>query len=600
MALAAGDKRAAMAVQGDVMGAVRKATVWVVGMGVGVAVLAQSPPPGSGGTPGVAATPSFVPTRPELAPARDDKQASPEALPDASRTVKPPRELGKPDDVLTLDVSGYAVASDAPARLVQALPDMTAAFVGKARTYEDIANAASEVTRYLQRELGYYLGYAYIPEQQPVDGVVKIAILEGRLDHVELVWDDQCMVDKAVVEAYLERLRPGSILTVQEVERAVFLVNDLRGISVRAEVKAGSLPGTAILQFTARPEAGVVGKVDADVNGSRFIGVGRLGGLVTLNSPFGRGDGLSATAIASSTGGLRFALFGYTSPVGSDGLKVGTSVSALNYKLDATEFPLGLKGSGVTYNAFALYPWERSRNLNLFALAAADIKTYADSIAGLTTNKRVDDLNLGLTGDFRDSVATGAVNTFEAGVSFGHLSYRGGLPTGVDDASSFTKLNLAYSRLQNVVSGQVLAFLSMRGQYALNNLDTTEQFRAGGPDGVRAYAPGEGTGDSGVVVSAELRWLPPESLLGRWAREISFAAFFDAAQVQFRHDPNQISRDASYVNHAGLAGAGLSMVWAKPGEYALRLSIAKPTHGVAKSDTRVRDPRLYLQGSWFF
>jgi hemolysin activation/secretion protein len=548
-----------------------------------------------------ATTPSFVPTRPELSPLREDKQATPDALPPTGAAgTPPPRELGKPDDVLTIDGARYSVASDAPPSLVKALPGLTSAFVGKARTYEDISNAASEVTRYLQRELGYYLGYAYIPEQQPVDNVVRIAILEGRLDHVELIWDEACKVDKAVVQAYLDRLKPGAILTVQDVERAVFLVNDLRGISVRAEVKAGALPGTAILAFTARPEATVSGKVDADVNGSRFIGVGRLGGLLTLNSPFGRGDGLSATALASSTGGLGFGLLGYTTPVGSDGLKVGTSVSALNYKLDQTEFPLGLKGTGVTYNAFALYPWQRSRNLNLFLLGAADVKTYADSIAGLTTHKQVDDINLGLTGDFRDSLATGAVNTFEAGLTAGRLDYRGGLPAGVDDDKSFTKVNFAFSRLQNVVNGQFLAFLSVRGQYALNNLDTTEQFRAGGPDGVRAYAPGEGTGDSGLVASLEMRWLPPESLFGRWAREISFAAFFDAAEIEFRHDPTRIARDANYVNHAGLAGPGLSMVWAKPGAYGLRLSLAKPTHGTAKSDTRVRDPRLYLQASWFF
>jgi hemolysin activation/secretion protein len=578
------------------MRTLRGLAMWACGMGVFAPVLAQSAPPDVK----PASTPSFVPTRPELAPLREDKPAGAEALPTPGPAGRAPRELGKPDDVLTLDVARYALPDGSPASLVQALPGLTAAYVGKDRTYEDISNAASEVTRYLQRELGYYLGYAYIPEQQPVDNVVRIAILEGRLDHVELVWDEACKVDKAVVQAYLDRLKPGAILTVQEVERAVFLVNDLRGISVRAEVKAGALPGTAILQFTARPEATLAGKVDVDANGSRFIGVGRLGGLLTWNSPFGRGDGLSVTALASGTGGLGFGLLGYTTPVGSDGLKVGTSVSALNYKLDAVEFPLGLKGSGVTYNAFALYPWQRSRNLNLFLLAAGDVKTYADSIAGLTTHKQVDDINLGLTGDFRDSVATGAVNTFDVGVSAGRLDYRGGIPAGVDDDKSFTKLNFSFSRLQNVVNGEFLAFVSVRGQYALNNLDTTEQFRAGGPDGVRAYAPGEGTGDSGVVVSLEMRWLPPESLLGRWAREISFAAFFDAAEVQFRHDPNRIARDANYVNHAGLGGPGLSMVWAKPGAYALRLSLAKPTHGTAKSDTRVRDPRLYLQGSWLF
>ncbi|MFX8988270.1 hypothetical protein ABTN23_19515, partial [Acinetobacter baumannii] len=85
--------------------------------------------------------------------------------------------------------------------------------------------AAAEVTRYLQRELGYYLGYAYVPEQAPQGGVVRIAILEGRLDKVELIWRNNVPVNSAIVEAYLARLEPGSILKVRDVERVVFLVN---------------------------------------------------------------------------------------------------------------------------------------------------------------------------------------------------------------------------------------------------------------------------------------------------------------------------------------------------------------------------------------
>ena len=42
------------------------------------------------------------------------------------------------------------------------------------------------------------------------------------------------------------------------------------------------------------------------------------------------------------------------------------------------------------------------------------------------------------------------------------------------------------------------------------------------------------------------------------------------------------------------------MVWARPNAYSLRLSVAKITHGTSTSDTLVRDPRTYLQGSLFF
>lgn len=546
-----------------------------------------------------AGTPPVVPTPAELA--RPPEASRNTELPPERPTVA--RELGKPEDELKIDVQAYSLPPDAPAALREALPRLTAAFVGKERGFEDLVNAANEVTRFLQRDLGLYLGYAYIPEQVFDGQTVRIAVLEGRLDRVVLNWPDSPQglpVSREVVEAYLARLKPGDVLTVEAVERTVFLINDLRGIVTRAEVKAGATPGTAILEFTPRAEARYSGSVDGDLNGSHYIGGQRLGAQVIMASPLGRGDGLSASVLSSSTGGLRFALLGYTSPIGADGFKAGISLSAVSYQLDKKEFPLGLDGTGTTVNLFALYPWVRSRNLNLFVLGAVDAKRYVDKVAALATKKRVDDASVGLSGDFRDSLLTGSVNTFELSLAQGRLGFANGAPSGSDDAARFTKLGFTASRLQNLVSNRLLAYLTVRGQWALHNLDSTEQFRAGGPNGVRAFAPGEGTGDSGAVASLELRWLPPASLLGRWASELVLAAFYDGAVIQYRHDPNLVVREPGYVNHTRLGGAGLSLVWARGSAYSLRMSLASPTQGKASSEAQSRKLRFYAQGSWSF
>ena len=261
-----------------------------------------------------------------------------------------PREMGKRDDNLTLDVSAYAVPDDAPEALRQALASITAPYVGKGRSYEDLVNAASDVTRYLQRDLGYYLGYAYIPEQVPQDGVITVGVLAGKLDRYVLNCSDDnpLPVRCEVIQSYLDQLRVGEVLTVQAVERAVFLIGDLRGITLRAEVKEGSQPGTAILEFTPKADPQWSGKVDVDANGSRFIGRERVGALLSYDSPFGNGDGLTLSGLGSVNGGMQFALLGYNTPLFGTGLKVGASVSALRYKLDETEFPLGGRARGAT------------------------------------------------------------------------------------------------------------------------------------------------------------------------------------------------------------------------------------------------------------
>ena len=286
--------------------------------------------------------------------------------------------------------------------------------------------------------------------------------------------------------------------------------------------------------------------------------------------------------------------------MGSDGLKLGASFSATRYLLDTTIYPLHIQGHGSTVNGFALYPWVRSRNLNLFSLTSVDYKGYTDGVSGIDTIKHVTDLSLGVTGDFRDSVLGGGVNTFELNLVTGRLRYNGGIPSGLDDAPTYTKISFGYSRLQDLLTGRLMGYLAVNGQLGLRNLDTTEQFRAGGPDAVRAFASGEGTGDSGVVVTSELRLLPAESLFGKRARELVFAGFVDAALVQVRHDPGQLPRAADYRNEHGYAGVGLSAVWQSPSGFQARLSLATPVHGTARSDTAKHDPRIYFSSSYVF
>ena len=535
-------------------------------------------------------TPAELPPSSDLAP-RPVVPATDAAVLPARGAV--PRALGKRDDDFTIDVTAYEVAADAPAALRAALTRLTAAYVGPGRSYDDLNDAAAEVTRFLQRDVGDYLGYAYLPEQRPEGGVVRIAVLEGRLDRVVLKWADGLPVRREVIEAYLARLVPGAVLHVRDIERVVFLVNDLRGIEARFEIGAGAQPGTATLTVTVAAEPRYALRGDVDINGSRFLGSQRIGGLAAVNSPLGRGDALTLTGLASVSGGLRFGLVGYTTPVGSDGVKVGASFSGVTYRLSQTDFPLDVSGSAAIATAYGLYPWIRSRNLNLFMVGSVERKNYTDHIAALQTRKTIDSLTLGATGDFRDRLLGGAVSTYDASVARGRLGYaQGVLPADVDPA--YTKLGFGFTRLQDVQGNRLLLYMALRGQWALNNLDTTEQFRIGGPDAVRAFAPGEGTGDGGVLGTAELRLLPPESWFGRTSREIVFGLFVDAGRVKHRQrpDPGAIAATDS-DNWAAFSGAGLAVSWVRPKEFALRASFAKAITGDAKSDPK--STRFYLQ-----
>ena len=58
-------------------------------------------------------------------------------------------------------------------------------FVDRQLTLEQLNRAAEEVQSQY-RYKGYFLARAYLPPQTPTDGIVEIAILEGRIDKVSV------------------------------------------------------------------------------------------------------------------------------------------------------------------------------------------------------------------------------------------------------------------------------------------------------------------------------------------------------------------------------------------------------------------------------
>ncbi len=507
----------------------------------------------------------------------------------AQPAARPPRQLARPEAEVKIDIAAFSVGPQAPERLKQALPSLTGRFAGPGKTFADMSDAAAEVTRYLQAELGFYLGYAYIPEQEPVNGVIRIEVLEGRLDRLQLVWREGLPVERSRVEAVLARLQPGQPLMVQDLERAVFLVNDLRGITAEFEIAAGQVPGTAVLIVRPREQPLTTWRVDLDNYNARTLGRERLSGNFSLYSPFGRGDTLSGSLVVAS--GLAFGLGSYITPVGSDGLRLGVSASVMQYQVDKDEFPTDIHGAASTISGFGLYPVIRSRNLNLFALASLDSKRYIDETSASSVEKRINNTSLGLTGDLRDAAFGGGLNTFEVLWLSGTVRFDN-RPASDPPDERFNKVLMRALRLQSLVPGVLQGLVSLRLQKAFDNLDVTEQFRAGGPDGVRAFPPGEGIGDNGVLATAELRAILPQPWYAFAGGQAVAALFYDHASIELR---NERRDGAPRDERLQYAGWGLSLTWASPSGWELRASLATPTRGEARDEKDQSNARLYVQ-----
>lgn len=164
------------------------------------------------------------------------------------------------------------------------------------------------------------------------------------------------------------------------------------------------------------------------------------------------------------------------------------------------------------------------------------------------------------------------------------------IASGMDSRGHFAKWNLDLARLQTTSIHNLNLYGRLSAQWAGKNLDSSESFLLGGPNGVRAYPVGEGNGDEGYLVQLEARYR-----LGSAEPYL----FYDAGKVRINADNTRLVAPLS-DNSRSIAGSGLGIRYAS-GAYSLDAALAWRTHGgKPESDTRDTNPRGWVSLVWRF
>ncbi|MFH1044771.1 MAG: ShlB/FhaC/HecB family hemolysin secretion/activation protein [Pseudomonadota bacterium] len=525
--------------------------------------------------------------------------AEPQVLPEA----QPARPAMSASPTLRVTVTAFRVSGNtaiAEAELLAAVQE----FVGKDLDFEGLNEAASRIQR-LYRKRGYFLAVSYLPQQEIQNGVVEIVVLEGTIGNVVLEIPEHARLRESLPRGILDAyLKPGSLITETGLERPLLLINDLAGVSVTSTLGPSERAvGAADLKVKLAEEPRVNGYVDADNGGNRFTGEFRVGVNLNATNLAGYGDLLSFRTFISDEN-MKFGRVAYVVPVGYYGTRVGLSYTAFDYKLAKDFAALEAHGKGEVATLYALHPFVRTRNANFLvqgAFETKNLKDYIDSTQSIEERK-IESGKLGAIGDFRDGLLSGGLNSYSLTYTAGKLALS---PTGVllaDQTAGtglftdgrFSKTNGDYRRLQRISKDWNL-LVSFSGQVASKNLASAEKFSLGGPNGVRAYPVGEGTGDSGYLFSAELRYLVPKFKVLRG--DVTLSAFYDQGDVKSNEEPLLTNA----ANMRGLAGYGLGLALGREGSFLVKTSVAfRAETERAQSDGAGRDPRIWLQAiKWF-
>lgn len=489
-------------------------------------------------------------------------------------------------------------------------------FIGKEQDINGLNDAATAVRAYY-RTRGYFLAQAYLPRQQIRDGVVEIAVIEGRIGKLEVNIKPGTRISEDLIRGVLEaHLREGDLITETGLEKPLLLVNDLPNAIVTSEIRPSKTVGAADLRINLEQAEDLVnGFVDLDNAGSRFTGEFRLGVSMNVNSPFQLGDQFAVRVFATEE---RFLLrrFGYTLPVGPWGTRIGASYIDFDYRLgkdfstpvdQGGQGDLKAHGYGTAASFFMFHPFIRTRNVNLIGQYAIEDKRLFDRVDSINDNTDTYIFNhkLGFVGDFRDGLMGGGLNAFsflitEGSVHFGQEAKQTADlgAAGRKVSGPFAKFNYEFRRLQRVDENSSI-LLSLVGQTASKNLASAERFSLGGATGVRAYPVGEAAGDEGYVLTAEYRYIMPG--LKVKGADLTLSGFYDQGHVRVEKNYLTGDQQRNGVNTINLAGAGVGLSLGKDGDFLLRATAAWRTEGEGPvADRAKRIPRVWFQAiRWF-
>ncbi len=381
--------------------------------------------------------------------------------------------------------------------------------LGTTISIAELQSIVQNITNFY-RNNGYILSRAIIPPQHVVGGIIRVRIIEGYIDKVNIVGDAKRT--KGILLAYGEKISSNRPLQLSVLEKYLRLANEIPGVQAKAILEPSKTQVGASDLNLAVQEKIITAAISYDNYGTLYIGPLQITATTNLNSLFRSGDSIRLTYLAATHGKeLHYVDLAYQSPIGTNGLQgtVGGNESRTTPGL--TLRPLQTQGLANTYYASFQYPVIRSRSSDLTldgGFTYLDSKTTLFNKELLLYNDHIRPINVGASYNFADRFNGIDFSSFhiEQGLKIlGANSDPTSLTTSRFGADGvYTKLNAQISRSQPL-SNRFSFYTLAQGQYSFNPLLSEEQFGFGGSQVGRGYDPAEILGDRGAAGSLELR-----------------------------------------------------------------------------------------------
>ena len=478
-------------------------------------------------------------------------------------------------------------------------------FTGDKSSFETI-QLALEALEKAYLKAGYGSVKIEVPEQDLQDGVVKLLVVEAKLDRIVL--EGQKFHDEANIVHSLPALKSGEVVNLNDLQRNLDLANDnfSKHTSVTFRQSEASAQTDAVVRVSDEDPLRFL--MSLDNSGNTSTGRYRLGFSVFHSNLFNLDHTLSAQLLTSPSKLNKVAILGlgYSIPLYGWGDSVDFTLGYSNVDSGRTDL-FSVSGSGLilgaryNHNLEPVGEWQHKLSYSL------DRRAYGSSVvplaggASLTPDLQVLPLGLTYSGNLRTAqrdVAASATLTHN-------------LPSGAKgDTAAFdqpnarpgAKASFTTLKVSSSITERLSGDWSLRGavsaQYTHDLLISAEQFGVGGADSVRGFVEREVAADNGVRSGFEV-WGPDlGARTGAVGLRLQPIAFLDAAWVRFNVAPGSIQSQAISSIGMGLRGSYERSASFKL-DYAYVLHGAQNTAG-STTATPKGSWRLHGSALWFF
>lgn len=353
---------------------------------------------------------------------------------------------------------------------------------------------------------GYITSRAFLTEQDLSGGVLHLAVLEGKLQHIRL---------EGVPDRTLKMTFPGlegKILNLRDIEQGMEQLNRVRQRPVEIEILPGERQGYSVVNLTATPEFPLSGSVSFDNSGQKSTGTGQLNGALYGNNLLGLADkwfisGGRSSDFSNSKDAQNFAA-GVSIPYGYGLLDYSYSWS--NYLSTIDNNGYFWRSTGDTETHRLTGSWVLFRNGDIKTGVSAGIthrinRNYLDDVLLATSSRKLSSLSLGINHTQKIASGVATLNpTFTQGVPwFGaedDSDKQGDVPK-----AEFRKWSLNGS-FQRPLADKLWWLTSVYFQWSPDRLYGSERLTLGGETSVRGFKEQYISGDNGGYWRNELNW----------------------------------------------------------------------------------------------